>query len=225
MRNLSDYPKLIYYFGDKHDSVNLEKLGIKMDNIVMCEQVHGNRLSILDSSKIKLIKGTDGMITGKTLIIGIRTADCLPIFFFDPKIKIIAAIHAGWKGLSTGIINNAISAMKKLGCNLKDLIASIGPHIQICCYNVPEDRTQKFLITNRSYSLHLLPKILFCELRSNSWYLDLGKIALLQLNSLGVKKSNIEISDICTSCDNNYWSFRRDGKRCGRMLNVIGLRS
>ena len=93
VKNLSDYPELIYYFRDKHDSSNLEKLSIKMDNIVMCEQVHGSRVTILNNDKIKLIKGIDGMITRKPLIIGIRTADCLPIFFYDPKKKFFYIFH------------------------------------------------------------------------------------------------------------------------------------
>mgnify|MGYP001576444777 CR=1 FL=1 len=113
--------------------------------------------------------------------------------------------------------------MKKLGCNPKDLIVSIGPHIQVCCYNVPEDRTQKFPITNNSDRGHLLSNNQIFEFRSNAWYLDLGKIVLLQLKSLGVKNSNIEISDICTSCDKNYWSFRRDKEESKRMINFIGL--
>ncbi len=222
-KNLSKYPELIHYFGDKQDSVNLEKLGIKMDNIIMGEQVHGKRVKKLINCKTKRIKGIDGMITSKSAILGIRTADCLPIFLYDPVKRIIAAIHAGWRGLHKGIIKNALKELIELGGGPMNLKVAIGPHIQVCCYKVSKGRIRKFQMTNASDRLHLSSNNPFSELRLNSWYLNLSKIALFQLKSSGIKNSNIEISDICTSCDQNYWSFRRDGIKSGRMINILGL--
>lgn len=211
---LTEYTNLIHYFSDKNDSPNLAKFGIKKENIVTAEQIHGNKVSILKNAKIKFVARCDGIITAKPYILGIRTADCLPIFFYDPKKKIIAAIHAGWQGLSKGIIKNALFGMKRMGSNTLDLIAAIGPHIRICCYNVPEERIRLFSEVED-----------LGEFRLRSWYLNLSKVALFQLKSLGVKDFNIEISNICTSCDRNYWSFRRDGKKTGRMINIIGINS
>lgn len=222
-KNLDKYTEIIYFFGDKDFSSDLEKFGIKFKNIITTQQIHGNRIAILENDNKKFIKEADGMITDKLIILGIRTADCLPIFFYDYKRKIIAAIHAGWKGLSKGIIHNAISGMKKLGSSLSDVVVSVGPHIQICCYDVPEERIKQFQVTDSSDRRHLLSNNNFSELRSNSWYLDLGKIALIQLKSLGIKNSNIDVSDICTNCNRNYWSYRRDRKKADRMLNIIGM--
>lgn len=199
---LSKYPNLLHFFGDKNSTFPLE-------NIITAEQIHGNKVAIIKDNKVGFIKGYDGMVTDKPLLLGIRTADCLPIFFFDPKIKVIAAVHAGWKGLYKRIIKNGINAMKKLGCHPVDIKVAVGPHIQVCCYSVSKERMQKF-------------ENLFSEQRLKSWYLNLSKVALYQLESLGVVAFNIEISDICTSCNDQFWSFRRDGKKAGRMINVIG---
>lgn len=207
---LSNYSQLVHFFGDKRQTNSLFRLGINPDNIINAEQIHRNKLAIIENVNDKLIKGVDGMITGKQIVLGIRTADCMPIFMYDHKKKIAAAIHAGWKGLSLGIIKNAITEMKKLGSKPTELIISIGPHIRVCCYNTPMERVQKF---DKSFG----------EKRGIKWYLDLAKIALFQLEESGIIKSSIEISQICTSCDRSYWSFRRDGEKCGRMLNIIGM--
>lgn len=200
----------MHFFGGKNSPFEYK-------NIIMTEQIHGSKVTIISDSTKKLIESSDGLVTNQRLILGIRTADCLPVFFYDPKKKIIAAVHAGWKGLSIGIIKNAITALRKLGSDQKDLEVVIGPHIQICCYAVPEERAKKFQ--------NLADSNIVVRFKSPSWFLNLSKIALFQLRKLGIKKSNIEISDICTSCNNKFWSFRRDKQKAGRMVNVIGILS
>lgn len=209
---LAEYRQIFHYFGEKKEQYPMCEANTLVGCAVFAEQIHGGKVAVVKNDKNKLIKGVDGLITGKPLVLGIRTADCLPIFFFEPERKVIAAIHAGWKGLYKGIINHTVNAMIKLGVNPINIKAAIGPHIQVCCYKVPAERLKKFPMTNSSDRSYL-----------SSGYLNLGKIALVQLAELGIVKSNVEISGICTSCDRNYWSFRRDGAKSGRMLNIIGL--
>lgn len=205
---LTDFKNLLHYFGDKKDKDSLLRLGLSMDKIILAEQIHGNKVAVLTDGKKRYLKQSDGIITDRQLTLGIRTADCLPVFFYDPQKKIIAAIHAGWKGLFSGIIKNAVSIMKKLGGDAAKIKVAVGPHIQICCYNVPEERIRKF----KKYGNI-----------SNKQFLDLGKIALQQLQTAGILAENIDISKICTSCDLNFWSFRRDKQMVGRMINIIGF--
>lgn len=212
---LSKYPNLIHFFGDKNSKFDFK-------NIIISEQVHENKVALLTGSKEKFIKDSDGFVTNHRLTLGILTADCLPIFFYDPRNKIIAAVHAGWKGLSSGIIKNTIAIMKKLGSKSEDCLVSVGPHIQVCCYKVRYERIKKFSMTNRSDRIHLSSNNIFGQRRKDGWYLDLSKVAINQLKSFGVMSTNVENSDICTCCNKNFWSFRRDGQSCGRMLNVIG---
>lgn len=199
---LTKFPDLMHFFGDKNSS-------FRQRNIIMAEQVHGDKVAVVTDNREKIIKNHDGLVTNKPILLCIRTADCLPIFFYDPRTKIIAAIHAGWKGLFAGIIRNAVFNVKKLGGKIEDLLVSIGPHIQVCCYRVTDDRIAKFSKFKNVAS---------------GWFLNLSQVAAQQLLSNGILKRNIEISPTCTCCDSRFWSFRRDGQDCGRMINVIGIK-
>lgn len=205
---LAKYSEILHYFGDKKDTSSIEGLGIKLEDVISAEQIHGNKVVLLKSGKNKFLKGADGMITYKTLILSIRTADCMPIFFYDPGEKIIAVVHAGWKGLYRGIIEKAILEMKKISSNPQNIIVAIGPHIHNCCYNIPKERIE-----------------IFKKYKDAVWenFLNLSEIALQQMESKGLLRKNIEISPVCTSCDENFWSFRRDGGKTGRMINLLGF--
>lgn len=214
---LLKFKKVKHYFFDRDDSLNLEGYQIKTDCCISAEQIHGGRVVLVTSNKHPYLKNCDGMITKKNLFLNIKTADCLPIFFYDPKKTIIAAIHAGWKGLYLGIIQNAIKKMEKLGSQPKDIIAAMGPHIKVCCYNVSLRRVEMLKRRKNNF----FPDIgIF---RNFLWYLNLEKIAQQQMADLGILKRNIDILPFCTSCDKRFFSARRDGILTGRMFNVIGL--
>ncbi|MBI3379883.1 peptidoglycan editing factor PgeF [Candidatus Gottesmanbacteria bacterium] len=205
---LTKYKRLVHYFGERTGFSDDLSTNIKLNNAVMVEQVHGSKIAIIKSNRNKYIKGKDGMITNRKLFLAIRTADCLPIFFYDIKNQTIAAIHAGWKGLYMGIIKNSLKQMIKTGSNPKNILAAAGPHIQVCCYSVPKKRILQFEMYKEAISKQ---------------FLDLGKIALQQMLISGLLTKNIDISSICTSCDNRFWSYRRDKQNVGRMINLIGI--
>ena len=117
-------------------------------DIFLLNQIHSNKFIFVnknfkfDKKRIK----ADAIITDQLrLPIAILTADCVPILLYDQKKKIIAAIHAGWKGALRGIIKNVINFMFKKGCKKNNIIAAIGPCIGLASYNVKEDFKKKFL--------------------------------------------------------------------------------
>ena len=128
---------------------NLEKVAKQINttkqNIILLNQVHSNKvINVRDIFKIRRIG--DGLITNrKKLALGILTADCAPILIFDPKKKIIAALHAGWKGAFKDIIGKTINKLNQKGSKSKDLIAVVGPCISIKNYEVKKDFLNKFL--------------------------------------------------------------------------------
>ena len=187
-----------------------------MVKMISCEQVHGNKIAVVDSIRNRNYSGCDGLLTGKKLYLNIRTADCLPIFFYDPKMKMIAAVHAGWRGLLSGIIDNTIVNMKKLGCQAKNMFISIGPHIKVCCYSIPQERWNQF-------QKHLNGNLNAGEFRESSWYLDLEKVASISLLRHGLLRNHIEVLSYFTCCDRRFFSNRRDGVGSGRMMNALGL--
>ena len=128
---------------------NLEKVAKQINttkqNIILLNQVHSNKvINVRDIFKIRRIG--DGLITNrKKLALGILTADCAPILIFDPKKKIIAALHAGWKGAFKDIIGKTINKLNQKGSKSKDLIAVVGPCISIKNYEVKKDVLNKVL--------------------------------------------------------------------------------
>ncbi len=190
----------------------IESKSVKEMNIIEMEQVHGDRVilvgknnktkinnSITDSS-VQTIKKCDGLITDDpNVVLSIRVADCLPIFFYSPTTNSIGLIHAGWRGLYKGIIGKTIEFLrKKLKTESQELFVFIGPHICQKHYEIKTDGAKKF-----SNYPKAIKKV------KGKIYLDLEKIAKEQLISLGVKKNNIKIDRTCTYETKSLDSFRR----------------
>ena len=124
------------------------KICKKSKEIFLVKQNHGNKFIFLSkNAKIKNRSiNADAIITEKkNFPIAVLTADCVPLLVFDKKRKMIAAIHAGWKGAIKGVVNKVIKFMLKKGCSRKDIIVAIGPSIAQKSYNVKLDFKNKFI--------------------------------------------------------------------------------
>ena len=130
-------------------------------NIILLSQVHSNKFIFINEKNkflTKKIKG-DALITDQINVpIGILTADCVPILLYDKKKKIIAAIHAGWKGAFKGIVHKVVNFLIKKGCTQKNIIAAIGPCIGKNSYDVREDLKGKFLRLNKKNKIFFKEK-------------------------------------------------------------------
>lgn len=212
---LLKYKDLQHYFFDKNDTSHWADLPVRFDDCITVEQVHGNKMTLLQNGEKQYFSGSDGLVTNQALFLAIRTADCLPILLYEPNRKIHAAVHAGWKGLFAGIVKNTIKTMKKLEANSQSIVVTIGPHIGKCCYNVSKERIlcfqKKGYHINKAY-----------QLKKGNWYLDLAELAISDLLLEGILKKNIDILPACTSCNKIFHSYRRDGANCGRIWSVIG---
>jgi YfiH family protein len=152
----------------------------------------------------------DALISKDTgVIVGIRTADCVPILLADPFTGAVAAIHAGWRGTAEGIAASAVrSLVAAWQIDPRNLRAAIGPSISGCCYEVGPEVAQRFGIRT-SHPVHL----------------DLPAINEMQLRAAGV--SNIWKSGVCTFCAisgdaHRFHSYRREREAAGRMVSFIG---
>jgi polyphenol oxidase len=187
----------------------------------------------------------DGLITGTPgLLLGIQTADCLPVLLADKKNHVVAAFHAGWRGTLARIVENGVGRMRmEFGSDPKDLIAAIGPGIGQCCYSVGEEVRNQFesqftyaeeLFREFSDSDPVKKKypMLFLTARppghSNlgpSLHLDLAEANRRQLLAAGLKRSAIHVTGQCTGCQTDrFFSHRNEHGFTGRMLSVIGIR-
>jgi len=196
-----------------------EKLKGKDFKFLFLNQIHSNVVHFIDEIPSENLDG-DALITGLThLLLIIKTADCLPVLMVEESRKIIAAVHCGWRGTQKKVIQNALKGMEDHhGCQLSSLLVVFGPCIGQECYEVGQDVRKGFEqagLPLEAFRLH--PE------KEDKYFLDLREANLFQLLSQGVKRENIFTIDYCSHCSNLLPSFRRDGKRAGRMLSFIGM--
>lgn len=193
------------------------KNNIDSEKVVSAEIIHSNMVEIVSNDDGgKVIAGADGIISqNKDVFLSITSADCLPFFLFEPKKETVGMIHAGWRSLEKGILVNAVGKIKKLGGSPKDILAGVGPAICQKHYEIGPEVAEKFI----KYPEAVRKK-------DGKIYLDIKKIAQLQLLDLGIKKENIEISPKCTfELPEKYFSARRDKlNEVEAMIAVIGIK-
>jgi hypothetical protein len=178
------------------------------------------------------------------VLLGIQTADCIPVLVADRRRRVVAAFHAGWRGTVKRIVENGIGRMRmEFGCRPEDMIAAIGPGILACCYAVGEEVFSEFE-SQFAYGAELFREVydadpvrtkypmLFLTQRAPghspigpSLHVDLIEANRRQLVAAGMKADAIGVVGACTNCHPEmFFSHRGSHGRCGRMLSVIGIR-
>jgi YfiH family protein len=225
----------------------LVALGASEAKLVTLRQIHSSLIRRVDRSDVERAqpwKGDGVMTDDPGLLLGIQTADCIPVLIADVKRKAVAAFHAGWRGTLKRIVENGVGRMRvEFRSRPEDLIAAIGPGISACCYAVGDEVRSEFtsqfayapeLFTEVSDSDPIREKypLLFLTARapghSNlgpSLHLDLFEANRRQLVDAGFRPDAITVIGDCTRCQNNrYFSYRVEQGFTGRMLSVVGIR-
>ena len=150
--------------------------------------------------------------------VGVLTADCVPVLLAMDGGRVVAAVHAGWRGLAAGVVPRAFEAMERAAARWSGVAAVIGPHIGACCYEVDAPVIERL----RVRFAKLLDSALTPVSPEHSM-LDLGALVRLELIRAGVRPADVgSFSDACTCCDaERFHSHRRDGDRAGRLLHWI----
>jgi YfiH family protein len=215
--------------------------------LVDVHQIHSNLVLLAraaDASR-KKPRSADGLMTDEPgLLVGIRTADCIPILVADRKRRAVAAFHAGWRGTVLRIVESGIGRMRlQFGSRPEDLVAAIGPGIGPCCYSVGEEVLSSFE-SQFSYARELFREVydadpvrtkyplLFMTQRAPghseigpSLHLNLVEANRRQLLAAGLKPSSVKLIGGCTSCHRDlFFSHRGSEGHAGRMMSVIGIR-
>jgi YfiH family protein len=189
----------------------------------------------------------DGLMTAEPgILLTVRIADCLPLLLVDPKRRLVAAVHAGWRGALARVIEKAVGDMRRaFGSDPRELVAAVGPSIRACCYEVGEEVVEAFhgsfaqagrffrTLPHRPEAATDRHAILFLSAyppghapeHVPAARLDLTAVARQQLTSAGVKPANILVADYCTACRTDlFFSHRQEGGRTGRQAAAIGIR-
>ena len=195
--------------------LNLENIAKIFDlrDIGYLNQIHSDLVFNFDGN----IKDGDALITNQIkTAIGVFTADCVPVILVDITKGVIAAVHSGWKGTKALIVSKTIERLQeKFGCSARDIRVYIGPHIGGCCYEVSKELVEQFT----SEDIYSNIKI------SDNNKLDLEKCILAQLKQKGIKEENINTTNTCTACNNQYelHSYRFSLNKQGRMFSFVYL--
>lgn len=206
-------------FQDKNINNFFKPYKIKKESIMFMDQVHGSRIAAVSKKNLGNLLPCDGIITSeKNIYLCVLTADCLPVIFYDPVMRIVGAAHAGYKGILAGIIENMLKIFLNSGSKVKNITVAIGPSIGVCCYNVDKNRINKFI-----KKFGNIPGMYKKE--NNESYLNLKQVVVKLLQRYKVKNSNIEVLPICTKCNiNKFYSYRGDSKNTfGEFMTFAGM--
>ncbi len=198
---------------------------IPMENFLVLNQVHGDGIFVIKphgeyfNSREHL--NYDAIVTNRpNIAICIKTADCVPVFIVDPIKKVIAAVHAGWKGSALAITAKVARLLKsQYGSEARDLLAAIGPSIGPCCYEVDTAAADAF------HGHHRCDTLLSPSKSKNRWMLDLVEANRTQLLEEGLTAEHIDTSGLCTKCrPDAFFSHRGSGGITGRQINFLMIK-
>jgi len=192
---------------------------IPFRNWVFAEQIHGDSFHYIDDKKNlifpKIVHKTDALLTSeKGRIIVMFFADCFPIYVYSPKIPLVGLIHSGWRGALKRLPFKVLQEiLTRYDLHPNEIYLAVGPGIQNCCFQVKEDFIEKLSEEDKKY----------LEERENSFYFDLPSFITSQFWDLNIPKENVDLSGICTKCNLNFYSYRRD-KTKDRNIGFIYIR-
>ncbi len=201
-------------------------IGGDVGRVALANQVHGDTVRTVTAADVKRDLfdpepyEADGLVTdvpGVALVV--FAADCLPILFYDPERRVIAAVHAGWRGTASGIVERAVEKMAFYGCDPAHILAAVGPGISRCCFETHEDVPNAM---TAALGVQATPYI--DPVENGKFRVDLKGLNALRLRRAGLLPEHIAVSGDCTMClPEKYWSHRATGGVRGSQAAAVQL--
>jgi YfiH family protein len=209
--------------GDAEEAVreNLRRAARALDvdpaRIYYLSQQHGCEVAVLhgdeDRERLLFVPGDVTASISPAVACGVRMADCAAVLLGDRRSGAVAAVHSGWRGTVQGAVASGVRALEQLAGDELDIVAAVGPHIEVCCFEVGTDVAAE-LAACSSLGEQAVDR------SHEKPHVDLRAIIEAQLRALGA--ATVDHVQGCTMCDSaRFHSYRRDGKRSGRMLAAI----
>ena len=193
-------------------------VGLHDLNVTTAAQVHGDTILRVHGASGKRAGVGDGLVTdAPRVVLGVMAADCVPLLLLEPKRKVAAAVHAGWRGTAAGIAARAVTRMREdYEIEPSALHAAMGPSIGPCCYQVGQEVVEQI---GANWTDEV--RDAWRPEGSKGW-LDLRAVNEAQLVRVGVPRRQIQQLGVCTACNvDRFFSYRKEGKT-GSQLSFIG---
>ena len=235
--SLSPYESLNLglHVGDSPETIlkNRQRLAatieISLSDFTFAKQIHSDTITIVTEQMRgcgaadydTAVEATDAMVTDvRGLCLTVLTADCVPALLFDPQKRVVAAIHAGWRGIVKLITRKTVEILnQEFKCEPADLLAGIGPSIGPCHYEIGDD-----VISQVGDAFGATDGYIKCDSSDGKGYFDLWEANKRQLMEAGVPPQNIEVAEICTYCNARlFFSARHAKGKTGRFGTGIML--
>ena len=217
------------YCGDEAEDVNRNRellrslLPGESVELVIPHQTHSDHVKVVDTIQVNTeLEGVDALVTDiPGYCLCVSTADCVPVLLYDTRKKVVAAIHAGWKGTVKHIVSNVLEHMnQKFGTQGEDVIACIGPSISLASFEVGDEVYEAFKESGFDMSLISVKKR-----KTGKYHIDLWEANRIELLNAGVPAEQIEVAGICSYIHHDeFFSARRLGIDSGRTLSGIMIR-
>jgi hypothetical protein len=210
-RHVGDDPKSV----EENWAIWEERWGGERIEVVVAKQVHGCKVLRVDAKSREPEEGDALWTTAPDVVLGVLTADCVPILLWEPEQRIAAAVHAGWRGTAREVAVKTVQTLVQEGhASAGSLYAAIGPSIRDCCYEVGAEVLAAF------------PKrwqTVGWTTTSRGLRVNLSEINRLQLLEAGLPEERVSVIGPCTSCRVDvFFSYRRSGNPTGRQLSFVG---
>lgn len=195
--------------------------------MVLANQVHGDVVRTVTTADVgedfgqKVDGEADGLITAiPGVCLTVFCADCLPILLHDPVRRVVAAVHAGWRGTANGIAVRAVEKMVEVyGSDPAHILAAIGPAISKCCFETNEDVPNAMTEVMGAAALRHIEM-----LPTGKFLVDLKGLTASRLEQAGLDPDHINVSKECTFCNpDKYWSHRATNGERGSQAAMIAL--
>jgi len=195
--------------------------------VLLRRQVHGSSVVELAGQRDRLVRDAgddfprvaadaDALVADDGRVVGVRTADCVPLLLVAPRLRWASAVHAGWRGTVAGIAREAVRAAREAGVRPDELLAALGPSIGPCCYEVSPELGEEFRRAD-------LPVVAATDAPGARPHLDLRAANAVLLERSGVAAQNVQLVGPCTRCRSDlYHSYRAEPDSMGRQVSWIG---
>lgn len=221
--HFTEFQGLTHGFTTKELGADYDRLAVELkvlsSQIYYVEQIHSDKVIYLDEGMdLAQLTPADALITHrKDVIIGVRTADCLPLLIYDDEQEVVAAVHAGYKGLISGVIQNTLTIMtQRLGCSFENMYFALGPAISVANYEVGPEVIFEFEKRYGKRFSHI-------KIPGKNPHLDLKQTARMILEDMGMDDLHFMDISLCTFERADLFSSYRRGDRDRRQFSFIGM--